>query len=76
LENLIPFIKKKCDFKDIEIELIDINGHVKDINQNLSVYAQKLFKHREVLFLFKVDSKFLNEIKFDLDYLINFKDQI
>lgn len=54
---MIPFIKKQCDCKDIEIDLVDENACIKEINQNSNVYAHKLFKNRETLFLFKIDSK-------------------
>lgn len=55
---LIENIKQRCYVDDtIEIDLIDLNGISKHIQESRNPYAHSLLKNREILILAKVESK-------------------
>ena len=55
--HLLVSISKRCSCENIEFDLVDLNGRVKQIQEFKSQYATIIFKDRELLLLVKVDSK-------------------
>ncbi len=55
--HLLNYIRKKCEYKeDLELDLCDLNGEVKHLNENLDTYANTILKDREELILIKLES--------------------
>ena len=57
MDLLLRSIAKKCNCENVEIELVDLNGEVKQVNEFKSQYAHHFLKDREILILVKIDSK-------------------
>jgi hypothetical protein len=54
----LNYIRKKCEFKeDLELDLCDMNGDVKHLNENQEIYANTILKDREEFVLVKLESK-------------------
>ena len=54
---MLNYIRKKCEYKgDFELDLCDLNGDVKHLNENLETYANTILKDREEFILIKLES--------------------
>lgn len=55
---MLSYLKRICEHKeDSELDLCDLNGDVKHLNENQENYANQILKDREELVLLKLDSK-------------------
>ena len=63
--NLLKYITKITDLdENIEIELSDLSGEVKHLQDCKFAYATNILKEKETYVLLKVESKILNTISY------------
>ena len=56
--NLFRHIKKVTNIEDnFEIELADLNGEIKNLNENCKVNANTILKERETYVLLRIESR-------------------
>jgi hypothetical protein len=56
--NLFRHIKKVANIEDnFELELADLNGEIKNLNENFKINANAILKERETYVLLRIESR-------------------
>ncbi len=55
---MLSFLRRKCQFKEeLELDVCDMYGDVKHLNENLDVYAHSILKNKDEFILIKLESE-------------------
>jgi hypothetical protein len=58
--NFLTFLKNKLGFfEQMELDLADSNGEIKNLQENRNSYLSSILKEREKYILLKIESKLL-----------------
>jgi hypothetical protein len=61
--SLFDYIKSFCNIDDeIEIDLCDLTGEMKHLQENLNMFANSILKEKEKYILVRVERKFFCDL--------------
>ena len=59
--NLLRYLKNFPNAKHIDLDLSDVNGDVKNLQENRDKYADSLLKEKEKYILLRIESEYETE---------------